>query len=467
MGIKLLIIAITLFTTSAFAGYKEIYERRFEAAQAQRFLKIHGVEAPPLIFSQRINPDDVQDQRTYLERYWVSSTYATTPNAPVLLFLCGEWTCGTRDLSRLVPLAQKLHAHMVAMEHRYYGESQPFTQLTTENLKYLSTRLALADFATLQKHLQATHGLTGKWFVVGGSYSGSLAAYYRLKYPSLVEGAWASSGPVKAKENFEEYDLHVATVAGSACAAAMRTVVKQAEQALTNATTSAQMKTLFQAQTLTNDDDFLYLVADMGALAIQYGYRDHFCDLLAGPDALKGYTQFVSEIFLSWQMNALSGSFAGATSLNPDDYQDSATRQWYYQSCTEYGYWQNSYHDQAITVRSTRINPAYHANGCQRLFGKPLSPQIESMNNEFYLPLLDPKQSSQVVFNNGSRDPWSKLSISKENGNASNLNHVTFTIDGASHCDDLHAESFGDSPALIQARQLVYEKAKAWLGITE
>lgn len=38
-------------------------------------------------------------------------------------------------------------ANLVALEHRFYGKSQPFTDLKTENLKYLSSEQALSDIA--------------------------------------------------------------------------------------------------------------------------------------------------------------------------------------------------------------------------------------------------------------------------------------------------------------------------------
>lgn len=44
-----------------------------------------------------------------------------------------------------------------------------------------------------------------KVFVVGGSYSATMAAWMRQKYPHIVDGAWASSAPLHAKVNFVEY----------------------------------------------------------------------------------------------------------------------------------------------------------------------------------------------------------------------------------------------------------------------
>lgn len=75
---------------------------------------------------------------------------------------------------------------------------------TTANLKYLSSQQALADlayFITSQK--TAMNLKSNKWIVFGGSYAGSLAAWFRLKYPHLAYAAVASSAPILAKVNFK------------------------------------------------------------------------------------------------------------------------------------------------------------------------------------------------------------------------------------------------------------------------
>lgn len=80
----------------------------------------------------------------------------------------------------------------------------PNSDMSTKNLRFLSSEQALADLAYFieakKKELQLPHN---KWIVFGGSYPGSLAAWFRLKYPHLAHGAVASSAPLLAKINFK------------------------------------------------------------------------------------------------------------------------------------------------------------------------------------------------------------------------------------------------------------------------
>ncbi len=464
---KALSVLLLFLSVSASADPKEYYFQRARARQQRMTWEEQEQQARTEegSFDQRINALDPKDTRTFAQRYYVNTQFAAGKDSPTLFYLCGEATC-TADSFRgaISTYAQELKANMIALEHRYYGKSQPFAELTTENMKFLSTDYALLDASKFQEHAMTALGFSGKWIVVGGSYAGSLAAYYRQQFPHLVVGALASSGPVLAHANFEEYDRHVATVAGPECLASIKKVVAQLDATLEKPEELKSLKVKFTAEKLVQDLDFVYLVADMGALAIQYGYRDHFCELLKASDPMEGYAQFTQEIYKSWGIDALSGSAQGAVSLDPKDYEgDFGTRQWFYQSCTEYGYWQNAYHDEALSARSKRINPGYHTELCHRLYGIETPVNTTHINQKFYLPLLL-EATTGIFFPNGSRDPWMNLSIAKENGNDFNPNTTLITIDGASHCDDLRRPKDTDSAAIKSARSTFLGLAKGWLN---
>ena len=68
---------------------------------------------------------------------------------------------------------------MFILEHRYYGQSRPVSDLSVKNLVWLSSHQALADIATFIVQMNLEHSLTGPWLAIGGSYPGSLAGWLR------------------------------------------------------------------------------------------------------------------------------------------------------------------------------------------------------------------------------------------------------------------------------------------------
>ena len=131
-------------------------------------------------------------------------------------------------------------------EHRFYGASQPFDSLATDNLRYLSSRQALEDLTYLHAHVTDTHSLpaTTKWVCFGGSYSGALSAWFRTKYPQLVVGAVANSAPVLAQLDFTKYfdvvtnSLSDISAHGMQCIAAVKTAITSLQTAITSSVPS-------------------------------------------------------------------------------------------------------------------------------------------------------------------------------------------------------------------------------------
>jgi len=110
--------------------------------------------------------------------------------------------------------ALEYDALYISLEHRFYGKSLPRdgdngnADYSLSNLKYLSSQQALADAANfiLRNDIEGG-GLykRSKWVVFGCSYSGALSAWFRVKYPNIVVGSVAPSGPVFADLDFTDY----------------------------------------------------------------------------------------------------------------------------------------------------------------------------------------------------------------------------------------------------------------------
>ena len=112
-------------------------------------------------------------------------------------------------------LGMQLNATLFSLEHRFYGESQPFTNAeggwSKDNLKWLNTTNALADIAYFIQSINVTETdvTTTKWVVIGGSYPGGMAAEFRHLYPGVANAAWASAGTLLSKEYYNEFDMSI------------------------------------------------------------------------------------------------------------------------------------------------------------------------------------------------------------------------------------------------------------------
>lgn len=100
-------------------------------------------------------------------------------------------------------VAPEFGALLIFAEHRYYGKSLPFGNESfsdPKHLGYLTSSQAMADYIFLIGQLQNTASRNAKLdhpvIVFGGSYGGMLAAWIRLKYPTTILGAIASSAPI-------------------------------------------------------------------------------------------------------------------------------------------------------------------------------------------------------------------------------------------------------------------------------
>ena len=143
--------------------------------------------------------DHTNPGATFSQRYWQNSSFAQDARtAPVILHICGEADCtdGYFLNDSALDWAKALGAHVVYLEHRYYGESLPYKDMSNEHMSALSLNNVLEDLASFQKWISTQNGWQGKWIVVGGSYSGTISALYRQKHPELVVGALASSAPM-------------------------------------------------------------------------------------------------------------------------------------------------------------------------------------------------------------------------------------------------------------------------------
>jgi len=425
-------------------------------------------------FAQKLDHFSAIDPRTFQQRYLIDSQYAKGPSSPVIYYVCGEGNCMDGELdpaSAFVPaLAKSVGAHLVALEHRYYGESQPFDLMTADTLKYLTVEQAIEDLATFQKWMVTTQLLSGKWIAIGGSYPASLAAIYRLEHPELAAGAIASSACAILTQGTIDSDKVAAETAGASCVAKYRTnVLMPIQLAIGNPAAMTPIKKVFDALDIVDDLDFLGVISGTSIFDVQINGSKDFCASLDKDQPLASFaehlTGFVTK--LGWgNGRMIAWSYTGALDAHSSLYETGfGFRQWIYQACTEEGVFSDGVMkanpDTNVSLSST-LTDALPEKYCDVFFGIKTPPIIDEMNEKYYKPLLDPSVSN-ILFINGSNDPACfPYAISQENGNATNPNTVAYTVKGGSHCQDLSFPDASDSASLKGARDLEIELASRW-----
>ena len=316
---------------------------------------------------------------------------------------------------------------------------------------------------SVQSHYQKI-GWNGKWIAIGGSYAGNLSAFYSVLYPKQLVGALSSSAPVIAKNDFIEYDAHIHKVAGPKCVADILFVTKEVEKNL--GSDFRRLKKLFAAESIIRKTDFMYVIADISAAAVQYGYKDDFCQAISGSNKVEAYANFGKKLFKIWGTGAEGFSFQSAepTSLNKHS-KGIGMRQWIYQSCTEYGYWQNAHPDVNKRSRSTLINLKYHQSVCKRLFGIDKLADTKAFNKIWYTALKLIKSNAPVIMTNGLEDPWLTLSITpdtiKKSGPFPSL--LSYSIKKGAHCDDLRINKIKSNQSTKFVFTLTNKIFKSWV----
>ncbi|KAL8826238.1 MAG: hypothetical protein Q9170_007477 [Blastenia crenularia] len=227
---------------------------------------------------------------TFPLRYWFDASYYQD-GGPVIVLQSGETDAEGRlpflQKGLLHQLAQATNGIGVVLEHRYYGKSFPTPDLSTENLRFLTTEQALADMAYFAENV-VFEGFEDKnltapetaYFGYGGSYAGAFVAFLRVQYPDVYYGTlfpsgqpvtlWylttigtiSSSGVTEAIWDFWRYYEPVREYGPPACIATQTKLINVADTILLNNTKyTAQLKSAFGLSGITYDDDFAQVLS--------------------------------------------------------------------------------------------------------------------------------------------------------------------------------------------------------------
>lgn len=442
-------------------------------------------------FVQKLDHFNGADSRTWNQRYFINCTHYV-PGGPVFLMIGGEGPANPAwmQYGTWLTYAEKMNALCLLLEHRFYGKSHPTEDLSTENLRYLSSEQALADLAHFQTVMMEKMNLTtNKWVAFGGSYPGSLAAWYRLKYPHLVHAAVASSAPLHAVVNFPEYlevVRHSLEMYSSECPRLVQNASDTIMDLLKDPKNYEKLSKDFNLCEILEIDSDMESGAFLEALAgnfmnvVQYNEDNRafegvlgtnitikvICDLMTASkeSPYSGYVAVSSLMLATFGLKCLDVSYKKFLEEMTNVYWDGPAaggeRQWIYQTCTEFGFYQST---DSPNQPFRGFPLKYHLQQCLDVYG----PEFDSatvtnavqQTNENYGGYNI--KSSQIVFPNGDIDPWHFLGITKEI--SEDLPAVL--IQGVAHCANMYPARAQDLPQLVSAREYIGLLLEKWLKV--
>ncbi|XP_014248956.1 putative serine protease K12H4.7 [Cimex lectularius] len=447
---------------------------------------------PDMWFEQKLDHFDPTNTHTWNQKYQVNDSFMKHKrNAPVFLLIGGEAEASAEWMVKAswINYAKKYKALCFQLEHRYYGNSQPTPDTSTQNLRYLSSEQALADLANFIKGMNKKYGLTerNKWIAFGGSYPGSLAAWLRYKYPHLVHAAVSSSSPLLAKADFKEYNEVVSaslSTFNDDCVTSVHQAVIKFDKLVTDpsgAETLTKKFKLCSDLNVSNALDVSSLAGSLSgnfALVVQYNENDRtstspskitiddICNVMVDRELGEPLDRYavISEMMLTTSKSeCLNFTYSQQIEELKNtvwDHSQSA-RQWMYQTCTEFGFYQTSSSPEELF--GSNIPLPYFTKQCQDVFGPEINEQVLNdgimrtniMYGDVHL------KATRVLFVHGSIDPWHALGIT-----ASNKPEIrAIYINGTAHCANMYPPSPKDPPQLTKARVNIVNQIGDWLSI--
>eukprot|EP00405_Crypthecodinium_cohnii_P023713 CAMPEP_0206487942 /NCGR_PEP_ID=MMETSP0324_2-20121206/42027_1 /ASSEMBLY_ACC=CAM_ASM_000836 /TAXON_ID=2866 /ORGANISM="Crypthecodinium cohnii, Strain Seligo" /LENGTH=546 /DNA_ID=CAMNT_0053966691 /DNA_START=110 /DNA_END=1750 /DNA_ORIENTATION=+ len=443
---------------------------------------------------QKLDHFNSADNRTFAQRYFVNFQFYK-PGGPVYLYIGGEGPLSSFSVGKGLEdglFANETNGGVVALEHRFYGKSQPFGSLATQHLSYLTSRQALHDLAYFQKFLMSNMSLeSSPFFCIGGSYPGNLAAWYRLEFPEMTRGCWAASAPVFAQEIWPGYGQMVWKAVSTnwrgevdeSVPAKLYAGYEQLAALAHDGTVEGfdrlkKVLNICDASLVSVDDrnNFENTISTAVAEVMQYNNSGnmHLKEVLDTITKAESPLQAAVDVSLLLGLNkSASGGCVDASITGfyqplvndtlPLDGSGNAMRTWTWQTCNEFGYFQTGTSEWGKSTLYTRgvSSSALWQQVCSNVFGIAAEEvPVRIAETNAYYGGKNPKNISHVLFTNGELDAWSLLSITEYPPNHREV--YTKLAPLGSHCVGLYAPMEGDVPGAIAIRKQALTLFKSW-----
>ncbi|KAF9554962.1 hypothetical protein CPC08DRAFT_712435 [Agrocybe pediades] len=452
-------------------------------------------------FDQLIDHDD-PSKGTFKQRFWYTWEFYK-PGGPIVLTTPGESNAGlypSYDLtnsSMSGALAQTLNGAVISIEHRFFGESNPYPDLLPDHLKVHTIAQAIQDLAYFAQNVKlalpggdtdAIRPHKTPWILIGGSYPGALVSWTMLKQPGVFWAGYSTAGVVQPIADFWQYFEPIRVNMPKNCSADVGRVIDHLDSLIAagNFTAVSELQSVFQLTRAGPLSNFLAwmsvalrewrsLTVTTSRMSLFYP----FCDSLEVKDdgeiapedgwgldqAIAGWAKFhrESSVLAAINGNQVDSETAAADSdtvdgeLSTQEDKAHSDMSWYWMVCNEVGWVQKGppldYTGPTIVSRNIEISDTESL--CKRRFPGAFTTST--------LAERDGK-ADRVFVVNGKRDAWLESTLSATQQNIASTDSRPIYLTDGFHCSDLSMASrfFDDSVRDVQDK--AFATMKAWVA---
>ncbi|KAK7261275.1 hypothetical protein RIF29_27584 [Crotalaria pallida] len=410
---------------------------------------------------------------TFQQRYLMNFKYWSGANssAPIFAYLGDEEPIDNSPISIgfLTDNAASFNALLVYIEHRYYGKSVPFGSReeafkNASTIGYFNSAQAIADYAEVIIHVKKTlRAKKSPVIVIGGSYGGMLATWFRLKYPHLTIGALASSAPILYFDNITPQSGYFDVVTRDfreASETCYETILKSWSEIDRVASQPNGLSILSQrfntCRPLNDSSELKDYLETLYASAAQYNRPPQYpvTTICGGIDG----ASFGSDILSKIAAGLVEFRGNRTCKINGPTNVSETSVGWRWQTCSE----------MVIPIgigNDTMFQPdpfslELFAKECKKQYGVSPRPHwVTTYYGGHDIKLTLQRFGSNVIFSNGLKDPYS---IGGVLDNISDSLIAIHTTNG-SHCLDILHANQNDPEWLVQQRKKEIEIIKRWI----
>ncbi|KAI0065743.1 hypothetical protein BV25DRAFT_1978526 [Artomyces pyxidatus] len=410
---------------------------------------------------------------TFKQRYWMDWEFYK-PGGPIVVNTPGEENAEnyigylTND-SIVGQIAQQENGASIVFEHRFFGLSNPYSNLTDASLKYFTIQQAIDDLVNFAQTVKlpmpggdVVQSGKAPWILVGGSYSGALTAFTMSNAPGVFYAGYASSAVVQSIVDFWAYFEPIRQLMPANCSADVEAAITYIDGVANskNATAINALQSSFGLGNLTHIDDFASalrsqlwnwqsLTPDSGG-AVFYD----FCDALevknnkSVPASGWGEASAVEAWGKYWKDTAYS-------QICGDGNAD----------CNEMGFFQDSAPLGKPSLVSRLVVPSGDERKCQAMFPGAFSTPRDPMSNATNAAFGGWNMKvDRLFFANGKRDPWRFATMSSDLASIKSTTMMPIAESNGFHCTDM-ISAYGDIDPTVDAVQKAgLANMKTWLA---